>query len=95
MTESDAGAAPKPPAWQRIAADITPLRESPDYRRWWAGYMVSNVGSQLTIVAAQLQVFRLTHSSFDVGITGLVTVIPLIIFGLFGGSIADAVDRRR
>ena len=88
-------AAPKPPLWQRIAADITPLRESADYRRWWGGYMVSNVGSQLTIVAAQLQVFHLTHSSFAVGLTGLVTVVPLIIFGLIGGSIADAVDRRR
>lgn len=84
-----------PPVWQRIAADISPLRESADFRRWWGGYMVSNVGSQLTIVAAQLQVFHLTHSSFDVGITGLVTVIPLIIFGLLGGSVADAVDRRR
>jgi MFS family permease len=93
---ADGGIAePKPPLWQRIAADITPLRESADYRRWWGGYMVSNVGSQLTIVAAQLQVFHLTHSSFDVGITGLVTVVPLIIFGLIGGSIADAVDRRR
>lgn len=83
------------PLWRRIAVDITPLRESADYRRWWGGYMVSNVGSQLTIVAAQLQVFHISHSSFDVGITGLVTVIPLIVFGLLGGSIADAVDRRR
>jgi MFS family permease len=57
--------------------------------------MVSNIGNQLTIVTAQLQVFRITHSSFDVGITGLVTVVPLIIFGLFGGAIADAFDRRR
>jgi Transmembrane secretion effector len=99
-------ATPAPPApdgtvlpaerrWRRVAADVTPLRESADYRRWWGGYLVSNVGSQVTIVAAQLQVFHLTHSSFDVGITGLVTVIPLIVFGLLGGSIADAVDRRR
>jgi MFS family permease len=86
---------PKPPLWQRIAADITPIRESADYRRWWGGYMVSNIGSQLTIVAAQLQVFHLTDSSFAVGLTGLVTVVPLIIFGLIGGSIADAMDRRR
>jgi MFS family permease len=86
---------PALPLWRRIAVDVTPLRESPDYRRWWGGYMVSNIGSQLTIVAAQLQVFHISHSSFDVGITGLVTVIPLIIFGLIGGSIADAVDRRR
>jgi Transmembrane secretion effector len=88
-------AEPKPRLWQRIVADVTPLRVSADYRRWWGGYMVSNVGSQVTIVAAQLQVFHLTGSSFAVGITGLVTVIPLIIFGLLGGSIADAVDRRR
>jgi hypothetical protein len=98
-TPGEAASAPEsepgPPLWQRIAADVTPLRESADYRRWWAGYMVSNVGSQLTIVAAQLQVFRLTRSSFDVGITGLVTVVPLIVFGIFGGSIADAVDRRK
>jgi hypothetical protein len=70
------------------------LRESAAYRRWWAGYAVSNIGSQLTIVAAQLQVFHLTHSSFDVGVTGLVTVIPLIVFGLLGGAVADAMDRR-
>lgn len=81
--------------WRRIAADVTPLRENPDYRRWWFGYMVSNVGSQLTIVAAQLQIFSISRSSFDVGLTGLVTVVPLIVFGLFGGSIADAFDRRR
>jgi MFS family permease len=84
-----------PSRWRRIAADVTPLRENPDYRRWWLGYMVSNVGSQLTIVAAQLQVFAISHSSFAVGITGLVTVVPLIVFGLFGGAIADAVDRRK
>lgn len=95
MSQAAGGSEPKPPRWQRIAADVTPLRDSPQYRRWWAGYMVSNIGSQLTIVAAQLQIFRLTHSSFDVGITGLVTVVPLIIFGLLGGSIADAVDRRK
>jgi MFS family permease len=85
----------RPPLWRRLAADVTPLRNSVPYRRWWFGYMVSNVGTQLTIVAAQLQVFRITHSSLAVGMTGLVTVIPLIVFGLFGGSIADALDRRR
>jgi MFS family permease len=94
LTEPVGPPPPKPPLWRRVAADVTPLRESSAYRRWWVGYMVSNVGSQLTIVAAQLQVFAITRSSFDVGITGLVTVIPLIVFGLFGGSIADAVDRR-
>ncbi|HVS68711.1 MAG TPA: MFS transporter [Mycobacteriales bacterium] len=83
------------PQRRRYVIDLSPLRESPAYRRWWAGYAVSNIGTQLTIVAAQLQVFAITRSSFDVGMTGLVTVVPLIVFGLFGGSIADAVDRRK
>lgn len=86
---------PPRPLWRRLAADVTPLRENPGYRRWWFGYMVSNIGNQVTIVAAQLQVFHISHSSFDVGLTGLVTVVPLVVFGLVGGSIADAVDRRR
>jgi MFS family permease len=94
-TSDTAVTGPKPPLWQRVAADVTPLRESANYRRWWGGYMVSNIGSQVTIVAAQLEVFHLTHSSFDVGMTGLVTVVPLVIFGLLGGSIADAMDRRK
>jgi len=94
-TGSDPAAAPRPPLWQRVAADLTPLRESADYRRWWGGYVVSNIGSQVTIVSAQLQIFRLTHSSLYVGLTGLVTVVPLIICGLVGGSIADAMDRRK
>lgn len=94
MSEVEPPDQPAAPGRRRIVADLTPLRESPPYRRWWAGYMVSNIGSQLTVVVAQLQVFHITHSSFDVGLTGLVTVVPLIVFGLFGGSIADAVDRR-
>jgi MFS family permease len=80
---------------RRFMIDLSPLKESAPYRRWWAGYSVSNIGTQLTVVAAQLQVFHITHSSFDVGMTGLVTVVPLIVFGLIGGSIADAMDRRR
>jgi MFS family permease len=80
---------------RRFVIDLSPLKESAAYRRWWAGYSVSNIGTQLTVVVAQLQVFHITHSSFDVGMTGLVTVIPLIMFGLIGGSIADAVDRRK
>ena len=95
MTEATSPEEPIARPRRRVIADLSPLRENPTYRRWWIGYAVSNIGSQLTIVAAQLQVFHITHSSFDVGITGLVTVVPLIVFGLFGGSIADAVDRRK
>ena len=81
--------------WRRIAADVTPLRESQDYRRWWFGYSVSFTGTQLSQFAIPLQVYVLTKSSFDVGLVGLVVFVPLVTMGLVGGAIADAVDRRR
>jgi MFS family permease len=83
------------PLWRRIAADVTPLRESRDYRRWWIGYSVSFTGTQLTQFAILLQVFHLTHSSFRVGLVGLVVLGPLVTMGLVGGAIADAMDRRK
>jgi MFS family permease len=83
------------PVWRRIVADTTPLRESSDYRRWWFGYSVSFTGTQLTQFAVPFQVYRLTHSSLAVGAVGIVVLVPLVTMGLFGGAIADAVDRRR
>src|SRR3954468_369268 len=81
--------------WRRIAADTTPLKESADYRRWWLGYSLSFTGTQLTQFAIPLQVYAITKSSFYVGLVGLVVVVPLVVMGLLGGAIADAVDRRR
>jgi MFS family permease len=89
----DVGA--RPPVWRRWLADTTPLRESRDYRRWWAGYSISFTGTQLTQFAIPVQVYFLTHSSLAVGLVGLIVIGPLITMGLIGGSMADAVDRRR
>ena len=77
------------------AADITPLRESAAFRRLFAGQTVSLVGTQVTRVAVPLQVYGITRSSLDVGLIGLAGFVPLVVFGLYGGSIADAVDRRK
>ena len=99
MAEAPAEAVEEPSArpsrWRRIAADTTPLRESADYRRWWLGYSLSFTGTQLTQFAIPLQVYAITRSSLYVGLVGLVVVFPLVVMGLFGGAIADAVDRRR
>jgi MFS family permease len=84
-----------PSRWRKIAADVTPLRESGDYRRWWFGYSLSFTGTQLTQFAIPLQVYVLTRSSLYVGLVGLVVLVPLVTMGLVGGAIADAVDRRR
>ena len=82
-------------AVRAVASDITPLRESVAFRRLFAGQVVSLVGTQVTRVAVPLQVYAITGSSLDVGLIGLAALVPLVVFGLYGGSIADAVDRRK
>ncbi|MHA7290042.1 MFS transporter [Arthrobacter sp. MDT3-24] len=78
----------------KLLADITPLRESPAFRRLWLGSAVSAVGSQLTLVAVSLEVYRLTQDSFYVGLLGVFALVPLVFGGLLGGSIADSHNRR-
>jgi ENTS family enterobactin (siderophore) exporter len=60
----------------------------------WFGTSLSGVGAQLTTVAVGLQVYDLTHSTFNVGLVGLFALVPLVVLGLYGGSIVDAHDRR-
>lgn len=80
---------------RRILADLTPLRTSVDYRRLWIGNTVSWLGQAMTALAISLQVYDITHSSFAVGLVGLFSLVPLVVFGLYGGAIADTVDRRK
>lgn len=77
-----------------VVADVTPLRVSPAYRRLWFGLGVSNIGQQMTAVAVAWQVHLITNSSFMVGLIGGFALVPLVVFGLYGGAIADVVDRR-
>jgi MFS family permease len=77
-----------------FAIDTGPLRHR-DYRRLFIGQGVSFVGFQVTAVAVPVQVYVITRSSFWVGLLGLVGLLPLIVFGLWGGAVADAVDRRK
>ncbi|MFD0144133.1 MULTISPECIES: MFS transporter [unclassified Streptomyces] len=80
---------------RRVFADLTPLRTSAHYRRLWFGNTVSWVGQGMTALAVSLQVYDITRSPFSVGLVGLFSLVPLIVFGLYGGAIADTVDRRR
>jgi MFS family permease len=79
----------------RLLADLSPLRESPAFRRLWWGLGISNLGTQLTAVAVGLQVYALTSSTFAVGVLGLFALVPLVVLGLYGGALVDAFDRRR
>jgi MFS family permease len=83
------------PRWVRVVVtDIRPLQVSPPYRRLFFGNTVAQLGQQMTNVAVAIQVYALTHSSFYVGLVGVCALGPLVVLGLYGGAIADAVDRR-
>jgi MFS family permease len=75
--------------------DLSPLRRHRDFRLLFCGQFVSLFGSMLTYVSVQYQVYELTHSSFVVGMLGVAQLVPLLLFGLWGGAYADAMDRRR
>ncbi|MFE4951419.1 MFS transporter [Leifsonia sp. NPDC056665] len=71
------------------------MRESPAFARLWIGGAVSGIGSQMTIVAVGLNIYDLTHSTLAVSLVALFALVPMIVFGLYGGVLADAFDRRK
>ena len=77
-----------------VVTDVRPLRRSADFRRLWFGLTVSQLGQQMTTVTIAYQVYTLTGSSLSVGLVGLYALFPLIAFGLYGGAVVDAFDRR-
>jgi MFS family permease len=81
-------------ALRRHAVDTRPVRIA-DYRRLLIGQGTAFIGSMLTQVAVPVEVYAISHSSLLVGLVGFVGLVPIIVFGLYGGAIADAVDRGR
>ena len=101
-TEPDTDAADAPTAstlprrrgFGALVLDVRPLR-IPPFRRLWLSTAVTAIGSQLTAVAVPKQVYDITNSSGWVGVAGAVALVPLLVFGVWGGAIADTVDRRK
>ncbi len=79
----------------KYAIDISPLRKSRDFRNLWAAGLISYFGSMITYVAVPFQIKELTNSYVAVAISGLIEIVPLVIFGLYGGVLADAIDRKK
>ena len=75
--------------------DVSPLRKYPDFRRLWSAGLISYFGSMITYVAIPFQIKELTNSYIAVGLVGAIELVPLIVFGLYGGVLADRVDRRK
>src|SRR6202042_536015 len=79
----------------RILVDITPLRESRDFRLLFTGQLISVIGTQLTVVAIPYQVYSMTHSTLQVGAISLAQLFPFLAGALSAGPIGDSVDKRR
>jgi MFS family permease len=75
--------------------DLTPLRVSGDFRRLFVGQAISELGTQISFVAVQYHVYRLTGSTAMVGLMALVEAVPLVVLPMVGGALADAFERRR
>jgi MFS family permease len=94
QTRSEQAPPSRRPWWRAVLTDVRPLQVSAPYRRLFLGNTVAQLGQQMTNVAVAIQVYALTQSSFYVGLVGVFALGPLIALGLYGGAIADAVDRR-
>ncbi|WP_235532603.1 MULTISPECIES: MFS transporter [unclassified Nocardioides] len=76
-----------------LMADTAPLRND-HFRRLWIANIITVIGAQLTVVVVPAQIYAITGSSAYVGLTGVFGLVPLVVFGLWGGALADAMDRR-
>src|SRR3989449_3640179 len=90
MTEPAAPAQPAPPPAARFIA----LR-SRDFRLLLAGQAISLTGSQMQQVAVVWQLYLLSGSPLALGMLGFFRIVPIVVFALGGGVVADALDRRR
>ncbi len=80
---------------RRLGVDLEPLRSSRDFRLVFASRTVTLFGSQAAAVALLVQARQLTGSAIAVGLLGVAELVPLVVFGLYGGALADRLDRRR
>ena len=79
---------------KRHLVDFAPLKASPAFARLWIGGLISGIGTFVSAVAVGLQIYDITDSTFMVGLVGGISLIPMIIAGLWGGVLADVFDRR-
>jgi MFS family permease len=78
-----------------LLVDLEPVRRDRDFRLLWLGQMVNSLGRQVTVITLPFELWQLTHSSLSIGLLALVQLVPILVFSLGGGAVADAVDRRR
>jgi MFS family permease len=92
---TDPAAPPRRARLRRVFLDTAPLRLDRDFRWLWTGQAISGIGNQLTRLALPFQVYHQTGSTLAIAGLTLFQLVPILVFSLGAGSIADAVDRRR
>ena len=80
--------------FRSMLADTTPL-QSPEFKRLWIANIITVIGAQLNVIVVPMQIYVITDSSAYVGLAGAFGLVPLVIFGLYGGALADMMDRRK
>ncbi len=93
MSLADAAGSDRPA--RRWFLDLSPLRESPAYLRFWTSGVASGIGTQLTAVAIGIHVYELSGSTAAVALVGGLALAPMILMGVFGGTLVDTYDRRK
>ncbi|MGB7537416.1 MAG: MFS transporter, partial [Anaerolineales bacterium] len=66
-----------------------------NFRLLWTGQFISVSGSQMQSAAILWQVYALTHDPLALGLVGLCRLVPVFLFGILSGVVADSVDRRK
>lgn len=92
---SPAPSSPLSARFRALLPDLSPWRSSADFRLLWVQGLITYFGSFMALIALPLQIKDLTGSPLAVGAMGAVELVPLVVFGLYGGALADSVDRRR
>ncbi|MCI1257207.1 MFS transporter [Corynebacterium provencense] len=85
---------PAPGPLRSLLADTTPLQH-PHFRRLWTANIVTVIGAQLNIIVVPAQIYAITGSSAYVGLAGAFGLVPLVVFGLYGGALSDHMDRTK
>jgi MFS family permease len=78
-----------------VVIDLSPLRKYKDFRLLYFGQLVSMLGTNISYVAGPYLIYELTHSTAQVGLMGVVSLVPLVLFGFWGGAVADVWNRKK
>lgn len=80
---------------RRLSPDVAPIRHSRDFRLLYFGQAAGSAGAMICYVALPYQAYQISHSSLVVGLLSCAELLPVLLAGLLGGALADAIERRR